>query len=514
MTGRKRKKALLALLCALLLCVTGCMESMPMENRQNVIPGSLPEARSGPEATTGDRQTSREAPAVLYVPDAEGVRLNAVVETIVIDSTQTKQEAYVNKLLELIADSDFNAGGQTIRLSPVSNAVETTRDLVTVNLHQSARALALQSPELMFALRMAITNTLTELPNTNYVNILVNGRTYGLDVNERVPTGVMVRYPGTDVETYWNQYRDQYISDVGELQKTVALYFVSDDGSALLGEVRKLTFSDRDPAVYAKLLIRELSKGATGIAAARTLVPSDDYFERDPIFTQSEEGDYIELHLRPETYDFLTRQDSTVAMMLSSICYTLTGFIPQLDGIMTYIDGALVTELELMNDEPPWSMQSGLMTRESIATLAADVCTVYYPLSTGLGLCAVVRPIAQRLRTQPRALMRELMKPPAHDQLSRALPEEITDADILGLQIQGDTALLNVTAAFAAACKGMTEIEERNMVYAIVNTLTEIEGVTRVRFFVEGTQSPLAGHLYMPGEFMRHEGLIYADFVQ
>ena len=70
------------------------------------------------------------------------------------------------------------------------------------------------------------------------------------------------------------------------------------------------------------------------------------------------------------------------------------------------------------------------------------------------------------------------------------------------------TALVDLSETFRAACQGMGQAEERNMVYAMVNTLTEMDGVTRVRFYVNGEPSPLAGWLFMEGEFLRHPGLI------
>lgn len=501
MSGRRMMLA--GLLCAALLC-TGCVSSVPTEKTRTGE--SLPQVRSGPEAPIGDSQTAREVKAVLYLPDAGAERLTSVVDTVVIESGQTKHEAYVTKLLELIDESPFYAGDQQLRLSTVSNAVETTRDLVTVNMHTSMRALTAQE---QFALRVAIINTLSELQDTTYVNILVNGRDIGLDVAETIPTGVMTRYPGTDVATYWGQLDAQRTSIDGELQKTVALYFASSDGSALLGEVRSMVFESRDHASMARAIISELAKGAVHIDGARQVVPPQTLLAQAPELQDRGDGPYMVLRFRPELIDFLEGQNSTLAMTLSSICYTLTSFIPKLEGIIAYIGDEMVTDMILMNGIE-WELPSGQLTRESVAALAADVCTVYYPMTNGKGLYPVSRPIAQRLRTQPRALLRELMQPPEEEGLQRALPEAITDADILGLQIRGDTALLNVTSAFAQACSLQSQIQERNMVYAIVNTLTELEGVTRVRFYVEGVQTALAGHLFMGGDFMRHTGLIYS----
>lgn len=502
------KRILCGWMCIALLCLSGCVSNTPVEKES--VGYALPEVRSGPEAPVGDSQTDKSISAVLYIPDETATRLNAVVQTVTIESGKTKAEALVEALLNLITESGFGSSSQQLRLTPVSNAVETSRDLVTVNLHTSMRLLEAQE---QFALRVAIINTLTELPELNYVNILVYGRDIGLDLAETIPTGVMARYPGNDIVSYWSRVDAERMSLEGELERTVALYFISEDGGYMLGEVRNMIFTDRNPATFAKAILEEMAKGATRIDGVRTLAPPQDYYERDPVLLETDDGNYIELHFHPGIEGYLSMRRSTFAMLLSSICYTLTGFIPKLEGIIVYVGGELVTEMEMM-DGLPWVMQNGQITRESVPSLAADVCTVYYPLATGAGLYAVTRPIAQRQRTQPIALLRELMKPPEDTRLARALPEAITDADIIGLQIHDDTALLNVTRAFARACAGMTEVEERNMVYAIVNTLTEIEGVDRVRFFVDGTQSELAGHLFMGGEFLRHPGLVYTGRLQ
>lgn len=503
MTGRKRAQ-LVALLCALLVLLSGCVNNLPAEKQGTGQ--TLPAVRSGPEATTGDRQSPQIIRAVLYLPDVTASQLTPVTETIEIASGQTKEEAIIVRLLELVDASDFYGGTQQLRLSTVSNAVETSRDLATVNLHSSIRALSAKEQH---ALRVAITNTLTELPGTSYVNILINGRDIGLDVSETIPTGVMERMPGNDIEASWNQLAPERSADGGELQRMVALYFTAEDGKSLLAEVRKMTFSERSASQYARSLLVELHKGPTRIEGATSMVPPQDYFERDPVMVEAEDGaNIMELYLRTEIHGYLSRQGGTAAMMLSSICYTLTSFIPKLDGITAYIGGELVTELRI-DAEEGWAMQSGQMTRESMLSYAADVCKVYYPLATGKGLYAVERPIAQRHRTRPRTILRELMKPPWEEALEPALPVGITDADILGIQIQGDTALIDVSRAFAQACKGLTEAQERNMVFSIVNSLTELEGVKRVRFFVEGTQSTLSGYLFMGGEFLRNPGLIY-----
>ncbi len=500
----RRKQILLALLCALLL-LTGCAGNLPTERQSTGE--ALPDVRPGPVAPIGDSQSPRVADVVLYLPDADASRLVATVREVTIESGQTKQEACLQALLDAINASEFftNFSTQQLRLAPVSNPVESTGELVTVNLHTTARML---EDEALFALRVAITNTLTELPGTNYVNVLINGRDIGLDFEGTLPTGVLARYPSGDVSTYWGQMDAQVKAAGAEMQKVAALYFPSEDGSALLGELRNISLPLRDTADYAMRLLEELTFTAQQ-QGVRTVVPTSEWFERDPVFVQPDGASmgHIELYFTRYVDDYLMLYGTTRGMLMSSICYTLTSFIPQIEGVVAYVDGVLVNEMDLM-DGSKWSAQNGMMRRTDFAALASDTCTVYFPLADGMGLRAVTRPIAQRLRTQPRALIRELMKSPSSAMLGPALPAGITDADVLGLQIEGDTALLNLSQGFASTCRDMTETEERNMIYAIVNTLTEIDGVTRVRFYIDGQEGSLAGHLFLQGEFMRHTGII------
>ncbi|MCL1965166.1 MAG: GerMN domain-containing protein [Firmicutes bacterium] len=507
----KRRGKLVAIWLALCL-LTGCMGNLAEEHQYTGQ--TLPPAQPVPSAPIGDSQSTRDAEVVLYMPDADAARLTTVVRTIQVQSGQTKQEACVAALLKEISESPFYTGAFPLQLELVSNPVETSGDLVTVNLGGAAGSLGRRE---MFALRVAITNTLTEMGGIRFVQVLVSGRDTGLNLMGTLPTGALARYPSGSISSYWGQIETEQVSMDLELQKFVPLYFVTQDGTAMLAEVRNVTFPEifsdggpdaypeRNAAEYARVLLEEMAKGALQLAGMRRLVPSDAYFDRYPVYKEGER--VLQIYFHPTVDDHLTVLGATRGMLFSSICYTLAGFIAGLDGITIYVGDTLVTEMELM-DGSQWAAQDGLMKRDQFTSLTADTCTVYYPLADGAGLSAVTRPIEQRFRTQPRVLLCELMKPPPSPQLTAALPEGITDADILGVQIKGDTALLNLSAAFASACADMTDTRERDMVYAIVNTLTEIEGVMRVLFYINGEQRQLAGHLYMTGSFMRHTGLI------
>lgn len=497
------KRAMLLILCALLaLGAGGCVSSIPEEKASGGA--TLAPVREAPAAALGDSQSARDDSTVLYLPDTSLTRLAAVVRTVTTEPGQSRQEAVVRALLSELAASGFDASA--LRLSPVSNPVEVTRDLVTVNLSGSARRLGVET---LTALRLAIANTLTELPDTDYVNVLIDGRDAGLDVAMTLPTGLLSRYPSGDLSTYRSGVEAQRAAQDAEIQKTCALYFAVGGGETMLCETRGVALSERSIEGYAGALLAELAKGAAQLAGVLTLMPPSDYVERDPelFVPPGASARYVELFFRAEVDDFLALSGSTRGALCATLCYTLTSFIPGLDGVIVNIGGEAVTEMELP-DGSAWSSPTGRMTREDFTVFAADLCTLYYPLADGSGLRAVPRAIAQRLRTQPRALLRALMETPEEAGLAAALPAGVTDADILGIQLRDDAALVNLSSAFAAACAGMDEAAERDMIYAMVNTLTELEGVRRVYFYVGGEQRNLAGHLYMGGAFLRHPGII------
>ena len=55
----------------------------------------------------------------------------------------------------------------------------------------------------------------------------------------------------------------------------------------------------------------------------------------------------------------------------------------------------------------------------------------------------------------------------------------------------------------------MDYVAERNLVYSIVNTLTELSNVNRVRFFFEGRSAgELANSIYLNTTLLPNPGLI------
>ena len=53
----------------------------------------------------------------------------------------------------------------------------------------------------------------------------------------------------------------------------------------------------------------------------------------------------------------------------------------------------------------------------------------------------------------PRALLKLLMEAPEDGGARRAMPQGVTDADVLGVRVDSDQVLINLSGAFYQACQ-------------------------------------------------------------
>ena len=72
------------------------------------------------------------------------------------------------------------------------------------------------------------------------------------------------------------------------------------------------------------------------------------------------------------------------------------------------------------------------------------------------------------------------------------------------------TLSLNDTQTVSASCSlHFIPTDERNLVYAIVNTLCQLESVSGVRFYIEGLSAEtLAGNIYLRSVLLPNPGII------
>ncbi len=111
-----------------------------------------------------------------------------------------------------------------------------------------------------------------------------------------------------------------------------------------------------------------------------------------------------------------------------------------------------------------------------------------------------------------RARVLELLKGPLQgdgDDVLPVKPPGVTADDILSVDVYGDTAYVNLSQNFKDACAGMSAKTEMLLVYAIVNTITAMDGIGKVQFLIEGQQTQaLAGTLCLADPFLKNYGII------
>ena len=72
------------------------------------------------------------------------------------------------------------------------------------------------------------------------------------------------------------------------------------------------------------------------------------------------------------------------------------------------------------------------------------------------------------------------------DGLMSVFPEGMLPEDILGVEVEDHIAVVNLSGAFYSRCQSLDSAGERRLVYAMINALTELDGIRAVRFIVEG----------------------------
>ncbi|MBO4298397.1 MAG: GerMN domain-containing protein, partial [Clostridia bacterium] len=156
------------------------------------------------------------------------------------------------------------------------------------------------------------------------------------------------------------------------------------------------------------------------------------------------------------------------------------------------------------------AVEGGVLTRDLFERTMGQLATIYMTSSDG-SLRRLGRAMAAEDAVSPRMVLEKLFADPAawDEGVVRVIPDGLSVDDLLGVRVADGLATLNFSAAFYAGCQRLTAQQERNLVYALVNTLTERGDVTAVRFQFEGETVPVLVHsISLYGPLVRNPGLI------
>ncbi len=506
-------KKMIAAITAVCIALSGC--GVIAENKEigRYVPTSLLD-------TTKFESPGRVEKLAIYFYNASSKTLTAEIRTIPVGLDKNPAEAAVKELLRG-PYNDKLAGvapeGMTL------DSIEYSRDVANVYLSYDGE---IGQPQ-EYILEYAISNTVTNILGTTYTCIFYNGIQTGFTGKPYNP----IKKQTGNIEEAFYQASSRYdkipsvptgIDTAGEAPLTTAptgqevipaepveteistvLYFISKDGGYILPEVREVKYTDGN---YVKAVISELVIGPLNSSTMETPLADDLVLENEPVFTQDENGDYIltlNFSKPPTRHDVSDTEESTLSY--AALTYTLTSLIPGLDSINILVNGNGVIPKENSED-------SGAFKRSDYSGLMGSSVPLYFADKNSDLLLQVSRSMEQGRTWSAKERLFELMKGPLSGDNESAwpvMPAGVNESDIISVNVYADTVFINLSKKFKEACKGLSSKNEMLLIYAIVNTLTAMDGINKVQFLVEGKQTDtLAGFLCPSDPFLRNYGII------
>ena len=149
---------------------------------------------------------------------------------------------------------------------------------------------------------------------------------------------------------------------------------------------------------------------------------------------------------------------------------------------------------------------------ESVQRVQSATVQLYFAPQQGDGLIMGERTIpwenAGSLLAPVQETLRGLLEEVPTDYKAVA-PEEVDASLILSYVRDGDLIALNFSDDFYTACQDLTEQEERQLVYAIVNAVTQRADIRQVLFLNEGKNvDSISGHIILRKALIANPGLV------
>ena len=500
---------LLAISCVFLL--TGCA-GRGIEEDKSPVP-TLQPAEARYTAPDGDGIVAEGKEYRMYFPGRDGLRL--ISRTVYLEAANLNDtaEALARSALGFEGDTEAKKLGGTREPDLYgAHPIEISGGVCTVNLTSSMLQL---SPSEYYKNCLALSTTLCEIDGINSVNVLVADQSVALDISGKLPMGTLIAHQGENIAVLWEQTEAKR-TPLGEsgianpLNALATLYYPLPDSRGVSCTIRMVNFDGQTPEQLASGLIGAVSDVRRSMAGGQAFPELKGLLLHEPVASELGNGTHlITLSLREDAEALLAEGRTDLACFAAAMTYTLTTFIPGVAAVCIRIGDNPVTELKTGRFDAVTAL-GGLVTRTAVEPFLMNNVTVYFARN-GI-LCECERPVARRSVDSLRAQMCALMEgPDATEQeegITATLPDTVREDDILGISVEGDTLLVNLSESFRAEIQEQGKDAETLTCYSIVNTLCKNTGMKRVRFFFEGEQIEyVAGTIYWAGEFMYNIGL-------
>ena len=150
------------------------------------------------------------------------------------------------------------------------------------------------------------------------------------------------------------------------------------------------------------------------------------------------------------------------------------------------------------------------MRRSNFSARIGSSAMLYFADDDG-GLRRVERTMSRSAAISPRGVLAEMiLTGDPGSGLTGVFPEGVLPEDILGVEVGGSVAVVNLSGNFYSRCQLMDAPAERRLIYAMVNALTELVDVGAVRFIVEGRSiDTMVQSIYLRTPLLPDPGIVH-----
>ena len=497
---KTRLQRLLALMLSCLLILGGCAGGAQVANDD--MQRALPDPPTLEDnQILGDVRQPYTRDVTLYYPVENSLDLTGITRAIEVDSNESLIGQTLSELLRTLSGT---GALRTVASAEQLIDLEYSCGIACVNLSLEAGARQSDSDGLMLC--AAIADTLLGLEGVEAVSVLAGGRSEAVCA---LPLGA-IDEPSDNISALYAQLQSEETRFLTEqtatISRNVILYFPSSDGGYLLPELRELSFDSDD---YASAILDALKSGPVARDCCFSAMPGNQELLSDaPRLWISDAGErVIDVYFSEMLPNYLAFAGVEPWQLYGSVVLSLCTFLPELDAVRICVDAVPVESCAL--GESQLQFADGLMRRSDFSARIGGSAALYFAAPDG-NLRRVERAMSRSAAASPKGVLAEMiLAGDPGDELESVFPESVLPEDVLGVEVGDSVAVVNLSGGFYSRCQMLDSAAERRLIYAMVNALTELEGIGAVRFIVEGVSiDTLVQSIYLRTPLLPDPGIV------
>ena len=471
---------------------------------------------SSAQAPTDFHDGNYSMDVTFCLPSVIDGELVSVTDSIRLSTSFSPEEAVLRHLMEYPADEQHRAlpGDGIVQLADGESYINSCGTAV-INFTEDYEALDASA---RYLLAQCVTNTLCGLGRVRAVVFLCQGHPVSLSDDEEIPAGAFRASERENLPLIQAQLMARR-SEGNALRYSAdtALYYPAPAGHGIVCETRSVTFPEPGEEQAVLTLLEALSMPPQELAGIPEMPMLTDYLTRSPeIIPLDDDTHAISLRFSEE----LNQQVSTLgilrSVLLAGITTTIVSFLPDTSAVICYIGaeqvGGLVPVGLYERGSESIIFSGGRMRWQDFTYFQLTSCRLYFPNDRN-ELVESIRLVPAAWADYPDRIIGELISGPDYydsvSDLHGAFPAACSLDDVLGIGVRNHTCQINLSDSILEKCAGFSDQEERNLVYSLVNVLTDLPWCKRVELFVAGEQpETFLSQIYLPGDFMR-----YTDYI-